>query len=357
MKGETISSTECMITKEAVAQSSTNIIPANNVVIATRVGLGKVCLIDQDTAINQDLRGIIPKSENNLSVRYLFWWLKSVAHKIEAAGMGATVKGVKLPFVKSLRIPVPERAEQQRIVAILDEAFAGIATAAANAEKNLQNARELFESTRQAIFAEKGEAWKEKKFGEICGFVRGPFGGSLKKSCFTADGFAVYEQQHAIYNQFQDIRYYIDESKFNEMRRFEVFPGELIMSCSGTIGKLAIVPDGVKRGIINQALLKLSPSERLSAKFLKYWLESAEFQIQIEMHSQGAAIKNVASVKVLKEIEVPCPPLDEQLQIVEELDSLVNYSQQLEAVYKKKLDALSQLKQSILQKAFAGELH
>ncbi len=143
MRQEVISETEFRITNDAVRTSATNVIPAGNVVIATRVGLGKVCLVAQDTAINQDLRGVLPR-DDRLSVRFLYWWLRSVGDLIVAEGTGATVQGVKLPFVKSLEIPLPPPSEQQGIVGILDEAFAGIATAKANAEKNLQNARALF---------------------------------------------------------------------------------------------------------------------------------------------------------------------------------------------------------------------
>jgi len=120
MNEDTITRTEFKITEEAVKKSSTNIIKAGNVVIATRVGLGKVCFINQNTAINQDLRGIEPINSEMLAVRYLFWWLKSIAHLIEDEGTGATVKGVKLPFVKSLQIPLPPLLEQKRIVAILE---------------------------------------------------------------------------------------------------------------------------------------------------------------------------------------------------------------------------------------------
>lgn len=100
MRQEMIMETEFKITKEAVRKSSTKVIPGGNVVIATRVGLGKVCLLGQDTAINQDLRGIIPIDAKQLNVRFLFWWLKSIAHLIEEEGTGATVKGVKLPYIK-----------------------------------------------------------------------------------------------------------------------------------------------------------------------------------------------------------------------------------------------------------------
>lgn len=164
------------------------------------------------------------------------------------------------------------------------------------------------------------EGWEVKKFSEICGFVRGPFGGSLKKNIFKEDGYAVYEQQHAIYNQFKDIRYFVDETKFNEMKRFELFPGDLIMSCSGTMGKVAIVPNEIKKGIINQALLKLTPSKKVDAIYLKLWMQSESFQESLSKYSQGAAIQNIASVAILKNIEIPLPPLHEQQRIVAILD-------------------------------------
>src|SRR3989338_93760 len=162
--------------------------------------------------------------------------------------------------------------------------------------------------------------WPKKTLGEICGFVRGPFGGSLKKAVFVADGFAVYEQQHAIYDQFEDIRYFIDDAKFKEMQRFELRPNDLIMSCSGTMGRVAIVPDNIRRGIINQALLKLTPLKAVSSQFLKYWMDSSDFQDSLKEQSGGAAIQNVASVGILKEIQITLPPLPEQQRIVGLLD-------------------------------------
>ncbi len=134
----------------------------------------------------------------------------------------------------------------------------------------------------------------------------------MKKNIFKPDGYAVYEQKHAIYNQFDNIRYFIDEGKFNEMKRFELNSGDLIMSCSGTMGKIAIVPKNIKKGIINQALLKLTPSNKVSNVFLRLWMQSESFQDSLKEYSGGAAIQNVASVAVLKNIEIPIPPLPER---------------------------------------------
>ncbi|MHA7109187.1 restriction endonuclease subunit S [Sunxiuqinia elliptica] len=185
-----------------------------------------------------------------------------------------------------------------------------------------------------------------KKLGNICNFVRGPFGGSLKKSCFKPDGYAVYEQQHAIYNQFTDIRYFVDEAKFKEMKRFELLEGDLIMSCSGTMGKVAIVPPNIKRGIINQALLKLTPSKHLDVEFLRYWMNSDDFMESIAKHSTGAAIKNVASVKVLKEIEMPCPSIDTQQQIVSILNKAFAAIDQAKANIERNIENAKELFQS-----------
>ena len=126
MNVEELTVTEHKITELGLKNSSSKVIPANNVIIASRVGLGKVCILRQDTAINQDLRGVIPKRENEIDKSFLFYWFKGIANKIIGAGRGATVQGVTLPFLNSLSFPLPPLAEQKRIVAKLDAAFAEI---------------------------------------------------------------------------------------------------------------------------------------------------------------------------------------------------------------------------------------
>ncbi|MBN1839694.1 MAG: restriction endonuclease subunit S, partial [Campylobacterales bacterium] len=107
-----------------------------------------------------------------------------------------------------------------------------------------------------------------------------------------------------------------------EMKRFELKVNSLIMSCSGTIGRVSIVPPNIQKGIINQALLMLTPIKNLDTFFLKLLMESDFFQNILSEYTTGAAISNVASVKVLKEIKIPLPPLEEQMRIVEKLDGL-----------------------------------
>lgn len=177
-----------------------------------------------------------------------------------------------------------------------------------------------------------------KVLSDVADFKRGPFGGSLKKEIFVEHGYKVYEQQHAIKNDFSLGRYYITEEKFNEMKGFELLANDLIMSCSGTIGKIAIFPPDAEKGIINQALLRLRPQKNINIVFLKILLEGITNSF-IE-NSHGAGLQNVASVGILKDIKIPLPPLDIQQKIVSEIEIL-------EEKEKKAKEGLEELKGSI----------
>ena len=298
---------------------------------------------------------ITVNAENKILYSYLYQQLTNHLKRFKEQSVGTNTKFLKIGMIQGMEIPLPPLPEQQRIVAILDEAFAAINKAKANAEQNLKNAKELFESYLQGVF-ENGK-WQTKKWGELCDFVRGPFGGSLKKNVFKESGYVVYEQKHAIHNHFNQLRYFIDEEKFNEMKRFEVFPGDIILSCSGvTLGRVAIVPEGIPKGIINQALLKLTPKKNVNVHFITHWFRSSIFQKIIFDYSGGAAIPNVPSAKILKEIKIPCPSLKEQEKIVTEIEIVLNESKRLQGIYQRKISDLEELKKSILQKAFAGEL-
>jgi type I restriction enzyme S subunit len=333
-------------------------IPKAGDIMVTGVGTLGICYLvkSEDKFYFKDGNIIWLKTKGNVNSRYVEYAFKSdFLRKQIDDSVGATVGTYTIIKAKSTKIPVPPLPEQQRIVSILDETFAAIARAKANAEQNLKNANELFESYLQGVF--ENVNWETKKWGELCDFVRGPFGGSLKKNVFKESGYVVYEQKHAIHDHFNQLRYFIDEEKFNEMKRFEVFPGDIIMSCSGvTLGRVAVVPDGIPKGIINQALLKLTPKKNVSVHFIKHWLRSNIFQKIIFDYSGGAAIPNVPSAKILKDIKIPCPSLKEQERIVNEIETVLNETKRLEAIYQQKLLNLEELKKSVLQKAFAGEL-
>jgi type I restriction enzyme S subunit len=298
---------------------------------------------------------LLSKNEDTFYPRYIFWFLENHLDVLRSGASGSTIKYIRLGDLSDALIAVPPLEEQKRIVALLDAANARVIELTACYEQARTHANNLFASAlRDAL--KPLDIWPVKRLGDLCLFVRGPFGGSLKKSVFVSTGHAVYEQQHAIYGKFDKFRYFVSFSKFQEMKRFEVFPGDILMSCSGTIGKTAIVPVGAPAGIINQALLKLSCSEKLNNQYLCVWMRSLYFQEAVFASVVGVALQNVASVAILKNIPISLPPLEQQKQIVERLDSMRAKTSEMAAAYDAKLTAATNLRQSILEAAFAGEL-
>ncbi len=193
--------------------------------------------------------------------------------------------------------------------------------------------------------------WEVKIFGEICKFVRGPFGGALKKEIFVEDGYAVYEQSHAIHQNFDYFRYYITEEKYSELKRFSVLPNDIIVSCSGTMGKFAIIPPESKKGIINQALLKLTVKKDYDLKFIKSTLDLPDNQEKLLSQSAGGAIKNIVSVDQIKEIVLYIPDIKEQQKIADCLTSI----DELVSAQTQKVEALKAHKKGLMQQLFPAE--
>jgi len=160
---------------------------------------------------------------------------------------------------------------------------------------------------------------------------RGPFGSSIKKAYFVSSGYKVYEQQHAINDDFSLGEYYIDDKKFNELKAFEVVPNDIIISCSGTVGKVAIAPAWTEPGVINQALLKLTLNENaLTNDYFKILFPVYYMKTDTLSDLQGTAQKNMVSVDTLKKEPFPLPPLTEQHRIVAKVDELAALCDQLE---------------------------
>ena len=153
MNLDKLSITDHKITKLGLKESSANIIPKEHIIIATRVGLGKVCILEQDTAINQDLKGLIPKSKYDILNDFIFWWYKSIAYKVVGAGTGATVQGVKLPFVKSLTFPLTSKEEQVRVVNVLNKFSMDVENLELKYSQKLVVLEELKKSILQKAFA------------------------------------------------------------------------------------------------------------------------------------------------------------------------------------------------------------
>ncbi len=321
--------------------------------------VGKSCIIpDLNIKMITGVDCTIIRTKDYLLSEYLAFYQMSNQYlqDVQTRVTGTTRSRISRKNLGLIEIPIPPLSEQQQIVALLGQAFAAIDQAQANIEKNSENAKALFENwTFQTI---KNANWNTIHWGEICDFTRGPFGGSLKKSMFVESGYAVYEQKQAIHNDYDALRYFIDEKKFQEMKRFEVKPADLLMSCSGvTLGRISEVPEDAPKGIINQALLKLTVNpDKMLNDFLVIWIRSKIFQDLIFKVAGGAAQPNVPGVKILKNIKLPCPNTSEQQDFIQLHDSMKEFSENSIKANIRKNELLEELKKSILQKAFTGQL-
>ncbi len=192
------------------------------------------------------------------------------------------------------------------------------------------------------------EEWKEYKLRDVLcekGYIRGPFGSALKRGDLLSEGIPVYEQQHAIYNK-RVFRFYISEDKYNEMKRFTVYPNDIIISCSGTVGEVSLIKKNDPKGIISQALLLLRADTNIIApEFLLYFFKTAKGHNSITSRSSGSVQVNIARREVIEDIPLYLPCIEKQRQIVSILKSLddkievnrrinENLEQQAQALFK-----------------------
>jgi len=231
-------------------------------------------------------------------------------------------------------------------------------------QKNLKSPEKFYkkENITEIKLDSIPDTWKQIKLIDLIKYEenaikRGPFGSAIKKAYFAPKGYKVYEQKNAINDDATLGDYYINETKYKELEGFSVKGGDFIISCSGTIGRISKLPKGASGGVINQALLKIVLEEDLFIDKLFLYLFRAEFfQRKVLKETRGSAMKNIASVEDIKNINVLLPPKEEQEQIVNEIESRLSVCDKLEETIQLSLKKIEYLHQSILKKAFEGKL-
>jgi type I restriction enzyme, S subunit len=346
------------ITEEGMKDSNAKLLPVNSVMIALN-GQGKtrgtVALLCTEATCNQSLVCIHPKDRDTLLAEYLYLNLQGRYREIRrmTGDSGNDRRGLNMALVRSIEIPIAPIEDQRRIVGILDEAFDGIATAKANAEKNLQNARGLFESRLQGAFAQRGEGWVEKRLVEVSKeFGRGKSKHRPRNDPKLYGGKYPFVQTGDVRNSVHLITSYSQTYNEAGLAQSKLWPaGTLCITIAANIAETGILdfdacfPDSVIGVVPNEGVT--------SGKFLEYLLQS--FKAQLQAQGKGSAQDNI-NLGTFENQLFPFPNVRAQKVLVSTLDALSEETQRLESIYRQKLAALDELKKSLLHQAFSGAL-
>ena len=311
--------------------------------------LGKVAYIDDDYGFAfGGFMGMLTPSESLLP-RYFFHLMTSCAYKDFIADLadGANINNLKFSDLQRFPVPLPPLPDQRRIVAILDEAFDGIATAKANAEKNLQNARALFESHLQSVFTERGEGWIKKPLGEIgkvCMCKR-----ILKEQTTSKGDIPFYK----IGTFGKEADAFIPIEIYSEFRKKYSFPnkGDVLISAAGTIGR-RVVYDGEDAYFQDSNIVWIANDQtQILNHYLYHFFGACEWN-----STRGATISRLYNDNLRQIVAVFPKSHHEQRRIAAQLDDLIQETQRLESLYQQKLMVVDELKKSLLHQAFSGAL-
>ena len=328
-------------------------------IIKDGAGIGRVSKHPAQSSVLATMQYIMPKEEYDIDfVRY---FLESL--DFEEYRTGSTIPHIYYKDYKNAKFPLVSRNEQKQIVAILDEAFEAIDQAKANIEKNIQNAKELFKSKLNEIFSQKGYGWENVPLSKVCTILNGF--AFKSKDAIEKSNTQVLRMGNLYHNKLDLDRkpVFYPEDFIKKHKDFLLKDGDLVMSLTGTVDKtdygytVKIKCSG-RNLLLNQRIMKIDVRDEklLNKDYLRNFLLSPEFLERLYSTASGTRQANLSSNSILK-LEINFPQdIMKQVRIVRMIDALSESANKLESIYEDKLKQFEELKKSILQKAFSGEL-
>ncbi|BBO19385.1 MAG: restriction endonuclease subunit S [Rhodocyclaceae bacterium] len=347
--------TERALTDAGLQNSSARLLPAQSVILSTRAPIGYLVINTVPMATNQGCKGLVPRA--GLDCKFLYYYLTSIVPLLNDLGTGATFKELSGGKLKEVPIPVPSFPEQHRIVAILDEAFDSIATAKANAEQNLQNARALFESHLHQVFTERGEGWVERLLEEVVSSTCSLSYGIVQPGDDFRNGLPVVRPTDLTTQLITADRLKrIDPKLANGYKRTALRGGELLLCVRGSTGIVSVAAPELAGANVTRGIVPITFEPSILRQGFGYFLMISEMvQNQIRAKTYGTALMQI-NIGDLRKVTVAIPPIAQQEAITAKLELLQSETQHLESLYQQKLAALDEWKKSLLHRAFSGQL-
>ena len=351
-------------TKEKITKDGlhkTRIVNEGDFILSNSMSFGRPYIMKTTGCIHDGWLVLKQNGKKIFETEFLYYLLSSpfVFQQFNSKAAGSTVRNLNIALVSSVNVPLPSLPEQQRIVAILDEAFAAIAKAKANAEKNLKNAKELFESYLQAVFENKGEDWEEKRLIDVCEL--NPQKKEVRERLKEGDlvTFLPMEDLGILKKEIIPIK----ERKLKDVIGSYTYFAESdvllakITPCfeNGKIGIARNLINGV--GFGSSEYMVFRSTGNIIPEFLYHFLSRSQIRNEGKKYMSGAVGHKRVSKDWIENSIISFPQsLKTQQTIVQKLDALSSETQKLETIYRQKINDLEELKKSILQKAFNGEL-
>ncbi|HOP22143.1 MAG TPA: restriction endonuclease subunit S [Gammaproteobacteria bacterium] len=327
------------VTKEAIE---------GDILMSVRAPVGPINFCAQHSCIGRGLAAI--RASEKVNNDYLFYFLLKQESEI-VGNSGAVFNSINKTQIGNIPIPIPSLTEQKQIVAILDKAFAAIDQAKANIEKNIQNAQELFQSKLNQIFSQKGDGWEEKTLGEVCDILGGGTPSKKNESFYggSIPWATVRDMNHDILTQTDHS--ITDEGLKNSSSKI-ISKNHVVIATRVGLGKICKLKQDTA---INQDLKGLVPNEKYNIlnDFIFWWFKSISQKV-IDAGT-GATVQGV-KLTFIKELSFPLTTKNEQERVINTMNAFSKDTEALLNTYSNKLSSLEELKKTILQKAFVGEL-
>lgn len=350
-QGRIISSTKQKVT--AFALKKLTLYPKNTVLLCCTASVGEYAITTIPLTSNQQFNGLTIKNINEIFPFFLFYYCSTLKEKLLSLSGKTTINFVSSAKIKDLDIFLPPLSEQQHIVEILDTAFEKIDTVKQNAERNLINAKELFQSVLDFELLPKNK-WEEKKLSEICNLITD---GTHSTPKYTEKGVPFLSVKNLTngFIDFSETRFISEEEHKFLTKRCKPEQEDILYTKIGTTGIAQVIDTDKEFSIfVSVALLKVK-RDIIYNYYLRHALNAPKAREQARKRTRGTANKNLV-ITDIKEITVPVPPISEQQQIVSKLDALSAKCKELENNYLQTINDCDELKKAILAKAFNGEL-
>ena len=334
------------------------IVPSGTLIVSFKLTLGRLAITETDLYTNEAIAALYINENAHIKQVYLYWYLAYFDWQA-AAGNDVKVKGKTLnkAKLKEIEVLAPPISEQKRIVTILDQAFADIDRVRALTEQNLKNARELFESKLQQVFSQGGGEWVTSALAEIVQDDCSLSYGIVQPGKDFKNGLPVVRPTDLTSEiiALEGLKL-IDPTLADSYKRTTLQGGELLLCVRGSTGVISVASDELEGANVTRGIVPIRFNGRhMIQKFGYYQFISKYIQDQIKAGTYGAALMQI-NIRDLRKLEFTVPPIDFQLESISMLDEAGDLINKLERTYRDKLRDLDELKKSILQKAFMGEL-